>query len=257
MIYLLSKLKITNLYMCFTIALTQKALQQSNRLINKFPQLETVDSNYCISAFTFPIHSVITAEKPDEITLLQWGLIPHWTKTTIDALKTRQYNLNAKSETVFEKPSFKKSIQNKRCLVTVSGFYEWRTFGGKKYPYYIYLKEESIFMLAGIYDNWVDKETGEIFNTFSILTTKANPMMSVIHNTKLRMPVILSPETEMEWVDNKLTQEEIIKNFVPFSEDRLQAHTVSKLISSRTQDPNTPEAIEPFRYTELEENTLF
>jgi putative SOS response-associated peptidase YedK len=243
--------------MCFSIALSKKAQQYRNRLLNTLSQTDAFESNYFINAFSFPKHPVITSENPEEINTFQWGLIPHWTKTKTDALKLRQYNLNARSETIFEKSSFKKSIQNKRCLVPVSGFFEWRSYSGKKYPYYIYLKQEDIFMLGGIYDNWVDKETGEIFNTFSILTTQANPMMSVIHNTKLRMPVILPPEKEMEWLNNNLTQEDINLNFIPFSEERMQAHTVSKLISSRKENPNTPEAIQPFLYPELEEKALF
>jgi len=224
--------------MCFTIALSQKALQHSNRLITKFPQLATVNTNYCISAFTFPKHPIITTENPKEVNLFQWGLIPNWTKTIADAMKLRQYNLNAKSENVFEKPSFKKSIQNNRCLVPVSGFYEWRTFGGEKYPYYITLKEEEMFMLGGIYDTWTDKETGEILNTFSILTTQANPLMAKIHNTKLRMPVIIPAEKEMNWIDNSIQQKEITNHFSPFTEDKMQAHTVSKLIVSRNKNKN-------------------
>ncbi len=243
--------------MCFSVALTKKAKQYRNRLLKKLSQTNAFESNYFISAFTYPKHPVVASENPEEIELFNWGLIPGLTKSKSDALKLRQYNLNAKSETVFEKPSFKKAIQNKRCLVPVSGFYEWRSYCGKKYPYFISLKEEEIFMLGGIYDTWVDKETGEIFNTFSILTTEANPMMSVIHNTKLRMPVIFSPEKELEWLNNSLTQEEIIKNFVPFSEERMKAHTISKLISSRKENPNKPEAIVPFLYPELEDKTLF
>lgn len=243
--------------MCFSIALTKKAILSSNSFFKKLCNMDDFKSKYFVNAFTFPSHPVITSEDTGKIITFQWGLIPHWTKSKTDALKIRQYNINARSETAFEKPSFKKSIQTKRCLVPVSGFFEWQEFNKKKYPYYITLKQDDIFMLGGIYDNWTDQETGEIIGTFSILTTEANPMMSRIHNTKQRMPVIITKEREMDWVNSKILPDEIKSFFSPFSENDMKAHTVSKLISSKKQNPDIPEAIEPFHYPELEDKTLF
>ena len=88
-----------------------------------------------------------------------------WTKSLDDAKKIRTQTLNARSETVFEKPSFRASITKKRCLIPASGFYDWRDYNSKKYPYYIYLKDRELFSFAGIYESWTDRETGELINT--------------------------------------------------------------------------------------------
>ena len=116
---------------------------------------------------------------------------------------------------------------------------------------YIYLKDKEIFSLAGIFDNWTDKETGEIVDTFSILTTQANPMLEKIHNLKKRMPVILKREDEERWIDPKITKEEVNQLIKPFDESLMSAHSISKLITSRTQSNNVPEVMEPFEYPEL------
>jgi putative SOS response-associated peptidase YedK len=167
------------------------------------------------------------------------------------AMKVRTQTLNAKSETVFEKPSYKFSIHKKRCMVVSTGFYEWQDCNKKKYPYFIRLKSSDIFALAGIYSHWVDKSTGELFRTFSILTTHANPLMARIHNLKERMPVILLPERERDWLNPDLTDEQI-KTFFPGIDERLMdAYTISKLITSRTENSNVPAVQEKFSYPEL------
>jgi len=237
--------------MCFSIALTAEALLKSNSFFKALLHNHEFQPKYFVSAFTFPEYPVIACEYPDAVAMFRWGLIPHWVKTNADAQKLRQYNLNARSETAFEKPSFRGPIRKKRCLVPVSGFFEWREFNKKKYPYYISLKNDALFMLGGIYDNWTDKESGEISGTFSILTTEANPMIATIHNTKLRMPVIIASELETEWLNNELSPDDVSKFFVPFAEEEMKAHTVSKNISSRQADPNTPAAIEEYHYPEL------
>ena len=110
-----------------------------------------------------------------------------------------KYNtLNAKAETIHSLSSFRESIKSRRCIVPLTSFYEWRwndPKGNSKTKFQIGLKEE-IFSLAGIYDSWLDKETGENLNTFAVITTEANPMMAKIHNKKKRMPVILSNNKE-------------------------------------------------------------
>jgi putative SOS response-associated peptidase YedK len=237
--------------MCFSIALTKKALLSSNSYFRNILKEDNNESKYFISAFTFPKHPVIPCEYPENAPMFQWGLIPHWTKNIADATKFRQYNLNARSESAFEKPSFRGPIKKKRCLIPVSGFFEWQEYNRKKYPYYITLKNEELFMLGGIYDDWTDKESGEIISSFSILTTEANPMMAKIHNSKLRMPVIIPSENETDWLNNELSTEDISRFFIPFDQDQMKAHTVSKLISSRSKDTNVPEAVEYHQYSEL------
>ena len=113
------------------------------------------------------------------------------------------------------------------------------------------MKDHSIFCFAGIYSRWVDKETGEMINTFSILTTTANPMLEKIHNLKKRMPVIIPPDGYEKWLQKDLPQEEIYKFLMPYPESLMENHTISKRITSRTEPSNHPETIEPFNYSEL------
>ncbi len=94
-------------------------------------------------------------------------------------------------------------IGKKRCLVLVNGFYEWQTLEKDKIPYFIGLSGDTAFALAGLFDQWVNPETGEILDTFTVITTRANPMMEVIHNSKKRMPVIIGRKDEQTWLDVK------------------------------------------------------
>ena len=203
------------------------------------------------NGFSFLQMPVITQNKPDRIQLFHWGLIPTWVKSKADADKLKAQTLNARSETVFEKPSFRTSVIHNRCLVIADGFYEWMDFQKKKYPHYIHLKNKELFCFAGIYASWTDRETGEHINSFSILTTDANPMMARIHNSKQRMPVILPPDQYKKWLTPGLSKEEIGSFFKPYPESEMKAFTISKRITSRTQDPNVPETMEPFIYPEL------
>lgn len=118
----------------------------------------------------------------------------------------------------------------------------------RKYLTYIYLKGERVFAFAGLYDSWKDPESGNTLNTFSIITTKANPLLAQIHNTKKRMPVILSKDVEAEWLDIKQPVHEILSLLKPYHQDNMEAHTISKLISKRNVEKNVPELIEPYDY---------
>jgi putative SOS response-associated peptidase YedK len=229
--------------------MSKKAQEVANRF-NAQVEID-FDPIFHGNAFAYPNWPVITAEAPDTIKLYSWGLIPFWAKDLDTAKKVRTQTHNAKSETVFEKPSFKSSIQKKRCLVISTGFYEWRDCNKKKFPYFIRLKSTEIFAMAGVYSHWVDKSTGEIYRTFSILTTQANPLMAKIHNSKERMPVILHPDRERDWLNTDLTDEQI-KSFFPGIDERLmEAYTISKLITSRTENSNVPDVQKQFEYPEL------
>ena len=207
---------------------------------------------YHANGFSFLLMPVITQEKPVSIQLFNWGLIPHWVKTKFDADKIRAQTLNACSETVFEKPSFRSSIINSRCLVLADGFFEWMDFQKKKYPHFIYLKDKKWFCFAGIHSEWTDKETGEHIKTYSILTTAANPMMARIQNSKERMPVIVPPQHYKKWLSTGLNKNELRSFFDPYPQKEMEAYTISKLITSHSQDSNVPEIKEPYQYPELQ-----
>ena len=206
---------------------------------------------YHADGFSFLKMPVITQENPSSIRLFNWGLIPHWVKSKADADKLRAQTLNARSETVFEKPSFRSSITNHRCLIPASGFFEWMDFQKKKYPHYIFMQNNKLFCFAGIYANWTDKETGEMFHNFSILTTDANPMLEKIHNIKKRMPVIIPPHLYKKWLEKDLPAEDIKSFFHPYPDSAMNNYTISKLITSRSSNSNTPEVISPFSFPEL------
>lgn len=203
------------------------------------------------SGFTFLQMPVITQKKPGHVQLFNWGLIPHWVKNKADADKLKTQTLNARSETVFDRPSFRTYIPNSRCLIIADGFFEWMDFQKKKYPHFIQLQQGALFCFAGIYSSWVDKTTGELINSFSILTTDANPMMEKIHNLKKRMPVIIQSDQYKKWLTPDLTKEEIQSFFAPFPEEKMQHHTITKRITSRVDNSNVPETLEPFTYPEL------
>ncbi len=235
--------------MCFHYALTKEKAEIEIQLgVNWDDEWVPV---FHADGFTFLQMPVITQKKPESIQLFNWGLIPHWVKTKADADKLKTLTLNARSETVFEKPSFRSSIPNNRCLIIADGFFEWMDFQKKKYPHLIQMKDRQLFCFAGIYSSWVDKTTGELINSFSILTTDANPMMEKIHNLKKRMPVIIPPHLYKKWLSPDLTKEAIQSFFDPYPEEKMQNHTISKRITSRTENSNVPETVEPFNYPEL------
>lgn len=154
--------------MCFHLSMSKTAVEIANRFDVLFE--EAFGPVYHANGFAHPRWPVVTSEKPRSVQLYQWGLVPRWIKTREDALRIQNNTLNARSETVFEKPSFKFSVFTKRCLVPVTGFFEWRTVKGKKYPYFITQKDGACFALAGIYENWIDAASGGRFDSFSILT---------------------------------------------------------------------------------------
>ena len=124
-------------------------------------------------------------------------------------MNIRQRTLNARAETIFEKPAFRYSIISKRCLVLADGFFEWRHENKKTFPYYIRFKNQSPFAFAGIWDSWKNPETQEEVKTYSVITTKANPLLEKIHNTQKRMPVILETESERTWLQSDLERDKI------------------------------------------------
>lgn len=189
--------------MCYTIKIDMTREELEKRFGAKIDQPEEYTTGNRINAFSLPRLPVICSHDPGTISLLTWGLIPFWVKDRKQAGDIRVKTFNAKSETLAEKPSFRGSLNRKRCLVLANGFYEWHTAEKAKIPYYIGLRNQPAFALAGLYDQWKDPETGEMLNTFTVITTRANPMMEEIHNLKKRMPVILRPDAEQLWLDLK------------------------------------------------------
>ncbi len=186
--------------MCFHSKQSKSAQEVENRFKAKIDNIDLFKPQENNNGFDFPLTPVIVDEKPEIITHYNWGLIPSWSNND----EIRKLTLNARIETLEEKPSFKNSV-NKRCLVIANGFYEWQwldTKGNNKIKYEIGIENDELFAFAGIYSQWEDTTTGIIKNTYSILTTEANPLMAKIHNIKKRMPIILKPEDEIKWLEH-------------------------------------------------------
>ena len=199
--------------MCYNIKIENSLKNIEKRFSAKYVGKEEFNSQKYINGFSLPQIPVITNEKPNEIQLLYWGLIPHWIKNYNEAQQIRSKTLNARSETITEKPSYKNLINKNHCLVIADGFYEWRLEENKKKRYLIQKDGKKLFAFAGIWDSWKNKDNGEVINSFSIITQKANDFMSYIHNVKRRQPVILSKSDEKEWKEIKNYQDIIRKSF--------------------------------------------
>ncbi len=237
--------------MCYNISAKKQPQELEKRFQAVVAEGEEIEPHYYLNGFNHPKTPVISSIEPTKIRNYHWGLIPPFCKTDKDAKEMRIKTLNAKSETIFALPSFRNSIKHKRCLILVDGFYEWRTIGKQKYPYFIHSKNNEPFAFGGIYNDWVNKDTGEIINTFSIITTEANPLLAKIHNVKLRMPLILPKEVEKDWLNMNLIEKEIQELMKPLEETQLDAHTISKLITNRNENPDKAEIQRHIDYPEL------
>lgn len=162
---------------------------------------------------------VITRNSPNKVQLMKWGLIPVWAKDPKIGFKM----INARSETIMEKPSFKSPFQKHRCLIPTTGFYEWKKEGTTKIPHFIHMQDNSMFAFAGITSVWKDAEGMEVY-TYSIITTKANVLMADIHE---RMPVILRKDDEDMYLDNETPIEVVQEMLIPYSPNDLEAYAVS------------------------------
>jgi len=167
---------------------------------------------------------------------LKWGLIPHWSKDDSFASKL----INARAETIAEKPSFRDAFKHARCIIPATGFYEWdKKSKGVKQPYYFYLKEKDVFGFAGLWSEWTDKESGEVIETCTIITTEANKVLEPVHD---RMPVILKEKDYDDWLDEKEDNTDYLQKFlVPFPASAMKSHPVSTLVNSPSE--NSPELI--------------
>jgi putative SOS response-associated peptidase YedK len=164
-----------------------------------------------------------------ELSTMQWGLIPRWSKD----LRSAKPLINARAETLAEKPSFRTLLNGRRCLVPASGFYEWKKEGRRKTPFYFRLRERPVFSFAGLYDVWHDPQ-GEGYATYTIITTAPNSLMAPIHN---RMPAILFPEDETLWVSSDvLAPSALTRILAPYPDGEMEAYPVSPLVNNPAND---------------------
>lgn len=169
---------------------------------------------------------VITNAAPGQIQLLRWGLVPGWSRDPASGPKP----INARAETLAEKPSFRQLLARRRCLVLADSFFEWQATAAGKVPHRILLREEQPFAFAGLWDEWLDRDTGELHPTFTIITTAPNELMASIHN---RMPVILpGPAAEQAWLDDGLDLAAHQHLLVPYAAAAMREYIVSQRVNS-------------------------
>ncbi|HLP49323.1 MAG TPA: SOS response-associated peptidase [Chitinophagales bacterium] len=202
--------------------------------------------------------NIVACQGKDHLSELEWGLVPHWAADSAKAKDIRVKTLNAKAETIFELPSFRKAIIRQKCLIFAKGFFEWRHIDTKtKIPYLIGVRDDSTgdtfrpFTFGGIYDTWVDKDSGELKETFSIITVPANEMMEVIHNSKKRMPLIISETDHFAWLNTEFP-DRIKQLMAPYPSKFMIAHPISKRITQRGVDKNCPEILQGEEYPQVE-----
>lgn len=169
---------------------------------------------------------IVRKDGKNRIEIMHWGLIPVWAK---DKPRFGYAMINARAESILEKPMWKGLVKKKRCLVPATGFYEWQKDGKEKQPFFIHLKDRELFAMAGVYDAWTDKDTGEVFGSFSIITTAPNEKMKKVHD---RMPVILNQDEESVWLDESLEEHDIMPMLDPYSVKNFELYTVSKDVNS-------------------------
>jgi putative SOS response-associated peptidase YedK len=234
--------------MCFSVNVNLVKEELEDRYGVEFPDKYRYEPSYYYHAFGLPEIPAICSSDPGKVRLLKWGLIPEWVRSPEDAQEIRLKTINARSETLGTKPSFSASFKSKRCIIPVKGFFEWQHVGKMKIPWYIYSLNDTIFSIAGLYSEWNNSSTGQEIGTFSIITTEANELMAEVHNSKKRMPAILSRDEERKWIDLSLSPDEASVFLKPYPDDLLAAHTISPLVNSRSANRNTPEIIKPYNY---------
>ncbi|WHY22626.1 SOS response-associated peptidase [Bacillus halotolerans] len=182
------------------------------------------------------ILTIINDGSNNRLGKLRWGLIPPWAKDEKIGYKM----INARAETLSEKPSFRKPLVSKRCIIPADSFYEWKRLDPKtKIPMRIKLKSSNLFAFAGLYEKWNTPQGNPLY-TCTIITTKPNELMENIHD---RMPVILTDENEKEWLNPKNTDPDYLQSLLqPYDADDMEAYQVSSLVNSPKN--NSPELIE-------------
>src|SRR5882724_12929537 len=181
---------------------------------------------------------IIRTQDRNEVKPMCWGLVPSGTQDP----SIGQRMINARAETLLEKPSFKQLVARRRCLVPADGFYEWRREGNRKVPMWIYLKNRVPFAFAGLWDYWRDLVGDKELYSFTIITTEANALLRPIHN---RMPVIYDKEMGRQWLEESFGDQPMILAAVlrPWPSELMEAHEVSTLVNSPEND--TAESIQP------------
>jgi len=188
---------------------------------------------------------IITADEPDIAQKMHFGLVPHWAET----IKLNFSTLNSRSEEAAGNKTWSPLLKHhKTCLVLADGFYEWDKKSGKPLPYRFTLKERELFAFAGLWSQWKDKFSGELYRSFTIMTTVANDIVGRVHDPKFRMPVILDKNEEQFWLSKDLSVPDLLSLCNPYPDELMNGFRVSTAVNStvlNNMHNNNPELILP------------
>jgi putative SOS response-associated peptidase YedK len=215
----------------YTLTASPEVVQQAFDLAT----LPILQPRYNIAP-TQPV-PVITSEKPRELTIVSWGLIPSWSKDASGASKL----INARAETVEEKPSFRAAFKYRRCLIPADGFFEWQSVedSSKKKPQFIYVGEREVFAFAGLWERW-QSPGGDEVQTCTILTTEPNQKIQRLHH---RMAVILDKDDYAAWLSPDSKPDELKHLLRAYPEERINLYEISTLVNNARID--TPDILQP------------
>ena len=208
---------------------------------------DTLHERYYENGFDYFPTPIITAGEPDKFKMFHWGFYNSRAEAN-----PKVNTLNCVSEKMWDTSTFKNAVmKGQRCLIPVTGFYEWRWLdeaGTIKIPYYVTFRDQKIRSMAGLYDRRRNPETGEFYDVYTILTCPANTIMEYVHNNKKRMPVIIAKEDEKQWLNRDLKKDAVMALCRPYDDHMMRAYTISKFLTTRNIDLNKPEVWEPFNY---------
>jgi putative SOS response-associated peptidase YedK len=193
----------------------------------KLPGLRTLDIGFAARYNIAPTQNVLAIAdfgEGLEGRLLSWGLIPSWSTDG-------KGFINARAETLEERPSFSESFRSRRCLIPADGFFEWRRSGREKRPFYIHSRTDAPWMFAGIWDTW--RNFNKLIVSCAIITTPANELVAELHN---RMPAILPAELHAAWLDPATDRVELLRMLTPFPSSLMKIYPVSRNVNSVDND---------------------
>ena len=211
--------------MCARYTLTKKEKELLKAYQVKLPKV--FHPNYNLAPTQQGL--VITADEPGIAQEMHFGLVPHWA----ESIKPDFSTLNARSEDAATKKTYAPLLKyHKTCLVLADGFYEWDKKSGSSLPYRFTLKEREIFAFAGLWSQWTDKFSGEVYRSFTIMTTRANETVGKIHDPKFRMPVILDQKEESMWLSKDISVPALLSMCDSYPDDDMISYRVSTAVNS-------------------------
>jgi putative SOS response-associated peptidase YedK len=218
----------------------------TQQIVARFEVAEVIDATFAEMRTDAPRYNiaptqpvaVVTENSPRVLEMMRWGLVPSWAKDP--SIGNRL--LNARAETLTEKPSFRTALSRRRCLIPADGFYEWKKQGKDKQPVCIHRKDDALFAFAGLWDEWISPN-GSPLRSCTIITVGPNNVMASIHN---RMPAMLCPEDERDWLNGSIKSvPDLLSLLAPYPDEEIEAYSVSNTVNSVGNDvPACIEAID-------------